>query len=114
MLAWAASAAAFTVAVASMLPASACAADSLEHVPSSERIVSSEHVPSSVIASASIGSIGLTASPSRRYRDLVLALGADRVGLAARLGLLEHDPEKWEPVFVKDHAPKKLDFDPIQ
>jgi len=20
----------------------------------------------------------------------------------------EHDPEKWEPVFGKDHAPKKL------
>jgi hypothetical protein len=29
--------------------------------------------------------------------------------------LLEHDPEKWEPVFRKDHAPtKKLDHDPIQ
>jgi hypothetical protein len=30
-------------------------------------------------------------------------------------GLLEHDPEKWTPVFRKDHAPtKKLDHDPIQ
>jgi hypothetical protein len=28
---------------------------------------------------------------------------------------LEHDPEKWTPVFRKDHAPtKKLDHDPIQ
>jgi hypothetical protein len=28
---------------------------------------------------------------------------------------LEHDPEKWKPVFRKDHAPtKKLDHDPIQ
>src|SRR5580698_3063147 len=28
---------------------------------------------------------------------------------------LEHDPEKWMPVFRKDHAPtKKLDHDPIQ
>src|SRR5580700_11003771 len=27
---------------------------------------------------------------------------------------LEHDPEKWTPVFRKDHAPtKKLDHDPI-
>jgi hypothetical protein len=28
--------------------------------------------------------------------------------------VLEHDPEKWIPVFRKDHAPtKKLDHDPI-
>jgi hypothetical protein len=28
---------------------------------------------------------------------------------------LEHDPEKWKPVFGKDHAPtKNLDIDPIQ
>jgi hypothetical protein len=28
---------------------------------------------------------------------------------------LEHDPEKWKPVFGKDHAPMKhLDNDPIQ
>jgi hypothetical protein len=28
---------------------------------------------------------------------------------------LEHDPEKWMPVFRKDHAPtKNLDHDPIQ
>jgi hypothetical protein len=28
---------------------------------------------------------------------------------------LEHDPEKWTPVFRKDHAPtKKLAHDPIQ
>src|ERR1700730_132276 len=28
---------------------------------------------------------------------------------------LEHDPEKWMPVFRKDHAPtKKLDHDPIR
>jgi hypothetical protein len=28
---------------------------------------------------------------------------------------LEHDPEKWMPVFGKDHAPtKNLDHDPIQ
>jgi hypothetical protein len=28
---------------------------------------------------------------------------------------IEHDPEKWMPVFRKDHAPtKKLDHDPIQ
>jgi hypothetical protein len=28
---------------------------------------------------------------------------------------LEHDPEKWTPVFRKDHAPtKKLDRAPIQ
>jgi hypothetical protein len=34
--------------------------------------------------------------------------GATTVGL-------EHDPEKWLPVFRKDHAPmKKLDHDPIQ
>jgi hypothetical protein len=34
--------------------------------------------------------------------------GRDEVGL-------EHDPEKWMPVFRKDHAPtKKLDHDPIQ
>jgi hypothetical protein len=27
----------------------------------------------------------------------------------------EHDPEKWMPVFRKDHAPtKQLDHDPIQ
>jgi hypothetical protein len=27
----------------------------------------------------------------------------------------EHDPEKWDPVFGKDHAQtKKLDHDPIQ
>jgi hypothetical protein len=27
---------------------------------------------------------------------------------------LEHDPEKWMPVFRKNHAPtKKLDHDPI-
>jgi len=30
-------------------------------------------------------------------------------------GHLEHDPEKWMPVFRKDHAPtKELDHDPIQ
>ncbi|MGB8741586.1 MAG: hypothetical protein WCD52_15490 [Xanthobacteraceae bacterium] len=29
--------------------------------------------------------------------------------------LPEHDPEKWQPVFEKDHAPtKNLDLDPIQ
>jgi len=28
---------------------------------------------------------------------------------------LEHDPEKWNPVFGKDHAPlTNLDRDPIQ
>jgi hypothetical protein len=28
---------------------------------------------------------------------------------------LEHDPEKWKPVFGKDHAPmRNLDLDPIQ
>jgi hypothetical protein len=28
---------------------------------------------------------------------------------------LEHDPEKWKPVFGKDHAPTQyLDRDPIQ
>jgi hypothetical protein len=28
---------------------------------------------------------------------------------------LEHDPEKWMPVFGKDHAPtKNLDYDPVQ
>jgi hypothetical protein len=28
---------------------------------------------------------------------------------------LKHDPEKWTPVFRKDHAPtKKLNHDPIQ
>jgi hypothetical protein len=32
----------------------------------------------------------------------------------SRIGL-EHDPEKWKPVFGKDHAPKtNLDLDPIQ
>jgi len=31
------------------------------------------------------------------------------------LTFLEHDPEKWIPVFRKDHAPtKNLDHDPIQ
>jgi hypothetical protein len=30
-------------------------------------------------------------------------------------GSLEHDPEKWKPVFRKEHAPmNKLDHDPIQ
>jgi hypothetical protein len=34
-----------------------------------------------------------------------------RAGLAS----LEHDPEKWKPVFGKDHAQtKNLDHDPIQ
>jgi hypothetical protein len=33
----------------------------------------------------------------------------------AGLRLLEHDPEKWRPVFRKDHAPSEyLDPDPIQ
>jgi hypothetical protein len=27
--------------------------------------------------------------------------------VAARLRALEHDPEKWKPVFRKDHAPPK-------
>jgi hypothetical protein len=32
-----------------------------------------------------------------------------------KITALEHDPEKWVPVFRKDHAPtKKLDHDPIQ
>jgi hypothetical protein len=26
---------------------------------------------------------------------------------AVAIGLLEHDPEKWRPVFRKDHAPSK-------
>src|SRR3954453_20254981 len=26
-------------------------------------------------------------------------------GCAWRIGLLEHDPEKWMPIFGKDHAP---------
>jgi hypothetical protein len=37
--------------------------------------------------------------------------------LAGTVGLcsLEHDPEKWKPVFRKDHAlTKKLDHHPIQ
>src|SRR6202045_5140365 len=34
---------------------------------------------------------------------------------ANKISGLEHDPEKWMPVFRKDHAPtKKLDHDPIQ
>jgi hypothetical protein len=33
----------------------------------------------------------------------------------AAIRRLEHDPEKWEPVFGKDHAQtKKLESDPIQ
>jgi hypothetical protein len=37
-----------------------------------------------------------------------------RAGLAKAGRALEHDPEKWMPVFRKDHAPtKKLDHDPI-
>ena len=36
-------------------------------------------------------------------------------GIEGALGALEHDPEKWEPVFEKDHAQtRKLDHDPIQ
>jgi hypothetical protein len=28
---------------------------------------------------------------------------------------LEHDPEKWQPVFGKDHAPaENVDHDPLQ
>jgi hypothetical protein len=52
-----------------------------------------------------------------------VALIADRKVVARKAGkrtlgdvapLLEHDPEKWMPVFRKDHAPtKKLDHDPI-
>jgi hypothetical protein len=38
-----------------------------------------------------------------------------KLGGAISLRGLEHDPEKWMPVFRKDHAPtKKLDHDPIQ
>src|SRR5262245_29306552 len=88
MPAWAGSAAAFAVAVASVLPASACAVDSSEHVPLSERARSSEHAPSLVRTVSSelvpssgrvaplhgsigfIGSIGLTASPSHQDRSL--------------------------------------------
>jgi hypothetical protein len=33
----------------------------------------------------------------------------------ARGRALEHDPEKWKPVFGKDHAPRKnLDRNPMQ
>jgi hypothetical protein len=28
--------------------------------------------------------------------------------IGAFIGWLEHDPEKWVPVFRKDHAPSKL------
>jgi hypothetical protein len=38
-----------------------------------------------------------------------------RRGPACSFFALEHDPEKWMPVFRKDHAPtKKLDHDPVQ
>src|SRR5262245_10731495 len=91
MLAWAASAAAFTVVVASVLLASACAADSSEDVHSSgrapllERTVSSELVPSSgrVALHGSIGSIGLTVSPSHPYRSL--SAPGSRAGVGYRL-----------------------------
>jgi hypothetical protein len=36
-------------------------------------------------------------------------------GFCPAIGVLEHDPEKWMPVFRKDHAPtNNLDPDPIQ
>jgi hypothetical protein len=35
--------------------------------------------------------------------------------LTNKMTALEHDPEKWKPVFGKDHAQtKKLDHDPLQ
>jgi hypothetical protein len=38
-----------------------------------------------------------------------------RVEIERRDPTLEHDPEKWIPVFRKDHAPtRNLDHDPIQ
>jgi hypothetical protein len=36
------------------------------------------------------------------------------MGRLARRRLVEHDPEKWKPVFGKDHAPTlNRDHDPI-
>jgi hypothetical protein len=36
-------------------------------------------------------------------------------GLGTAAADLVHDPEKWKPVFGKDHAPtQNLDLDPIQ
>jgi hypothetical protein len=50
-------------------------------------------------------------SEPRGSRSLLRFLDKCLPGLRA----LEHDPEKWMPVFRKDHAPKKkLDHDPIQ
>jgi hypothetical protein len=41
--------------------------------------------------------------------------GASETAGGVNFFRLEHDPEKWMPVFRKVHAPtKKLDHDPIQ
>ena len=39
---------------------------------------------------------------------LALITAAARHALFGSAGTLEHDPEKWEPVFRKDHAPTKI------
>ncbi|MEY9235214.1 hypothetical protein ABIF78_007537 [Bradyrhizobium japonicum] len=53
--------------------------------------------------------LGLGREPPQGRRPLL-----DRGRAVAGLGLtaaLEHDPEKWEPVFREDHAQTKLDRD---
>src|SRR4029077_16604503 len=52
-----------------------------------------------------------------RYRSNFAVLGAAAGASIVHTPViqLEHDPEKWMPVFRKDHAPtKKPDHDPIQ
>ena len=44
----------------------------------------------------------------RPYTTLLLAVGLGFL-LGAMLGTLELDPEKWVPVFRKDHAQTKLE-----
>jgi hypothetical protein len=48
---------------------------------------------------------------------MIISRQVRRRGDYANAGVrfLEHDPEKWKPVFGQDHAQTKiLDYDPIQ
>jgi hypothetical protein len=58
-------------------------------------------------------SVGATSQ--RVHEETALfASGAFRGGNRVKKIPLEHDPEKWEPVFRKDHAQtKRLDHDAI-
>src|SRR4029077_5355446 len=52
--------------------------------------------------------------PHRRRRPGDFDAGRSEM-MRRRACRLEHGPEKWMPVFRKDHAPtKELDHDPIQ